>query len=570
MHDISIILLISYSLTVSLLLGAITHKIGLSPIVGYLCAGILLGPFTPGFVGDTQVASQLAEIGVILLMFGVGLHFKTKDLLKVKNVAVPAAILLSIVIVLLTTMAARFLGYPYVYGSFFGVAISVASTVVLIRLLTDHGLLHSSDGHISVGWLIVEDILTIIVLVLLPSIKMVYDSGAIDGLYGAFFIAIGKIALLIALVFILGKKLLPLLMDYMARTRSRELFTLSVLAVAMGVATGSAVVFGVSMALGAFLAGLVVGQSDVSHQAATDALPMKDAFAVLFFVSIGMLFNPFETKEHFALIVLLIFLVLCVRPLISVVFLLFCKVPLSSSIRIGFSRVQIAEFSFILAEAARHIGLLPPYATSVLVSCAIVTITLTPIIFNMTPHIEKIFLRFFPSLSVRIPGIASEDSKIISQSNSAIVVGFGPVGQTLSRILLESGIEPVVIDMNIDTIKNLRAEGRRAIYGDATNKEILLASGVTSAKFFVVTLPTSTRYEVVAVGKQLNPSMKIIMRAHYVSDKGKFFGASDATVVYEELETAVALAEVLLKEMHVDTDITHKVEAIRRELTASV
>lgn len=571
MHDISLILLIAYGLTFALFLGAITNRIGLSPIVGYLLAGIVIGPYTPGFEGDEKIAAQLAEIGVILLMFGVGLHFHLEDLLRVRYIALPGAVFQVSAAIALTVGVVMGFSYDLGFGLILGTAISVASTVVLIRALVDNQILHTKQGHIAVGWLIVEDIFTIVALVLLPVLQGAIDAGNISAIFLSFGEVLVKIGALTVLVLVVGKKILPKLMNYMARTRSSELFTLAVLVAALGVATGSSELLGVSMALGAFLAGMVVGQSDVSHQATSNLLPMKDVFTVLFFVSIGMLFNPYATVEHAGLIASILGVIIIGKPLAAIVIVLLFGYPLKTALVISVALAQIGEFSFILGQVAKEHGFLPDFATSVLVTCAIVSITLNPLLFKLIDPFERWILskpflaKFLPKQEKDLADVEIEDGS----SPRAIVVGYGPVGQTLTRILMESDIEPLIIDMNVDTVRRLRSKGKKAIYGDASSVEILTSAGIKNAEFILVTLPHEIRYEIVATALSLNPDIKIILRAHYLSEQNNLTQSSISAVVYEELEAAVALADTLLKEMGVEEDtVKEKVEAIRNELTA--
>jgi CPA2 family monovalent cation:H+ antiporter-2 len=575
MHDTSLILLVSIGLAFALLFGAITNRLGLSPIVGYLLAGVMVGPYTPGFVADANIASQLAELGVILLMFGVGLHFHVKDLIRVRSIALPGAVAQITTATLLTAGVAALFGLPVSTGLILGMAISVASTVVLIRVLMDNGVLHTPQGHVAVGWLVVEDLFTVVVLVLLPVVKNAVAVGNLASIGISLALTAGKIVLLVVLVLVVGKRILPRLMSSMARTRSRELFTLSVLVVALGIATGSAQIFGVSMALGAFLAGMVVGQSDVSHQAASDALPMRDAFAVLFFVSVGMLFNPTATLENWGLTLSVLAVILVGKPLAALGIVIVLGYPLRTALTAAVALAQIGEFSFILGEMARSLGFLSEAGTGVLVSCAIVSITVNPLMFRLIGPAER-WIQARPSLRrwlgarpeddtlTRLDGSASAEPPIAS----AVVVGYGPVGQTLTRILRDFTMDPVVIDLNVDTVKQLRAEGARAIYGDASREEILQAAGIHEAEFLLVTLPDeSARGPIIAMALAMKPDLKVLVRAHYIGERATLEGSGVAAVAYEEAEVAVALAEMLLQQIGVsEEDVQARAGAVRSEL----
>jgi len=562
-HDVSLILLVTVGLAFALLFGAITNRVGLSPIVGYLLAGIMVGPYTPGFVGDASIASQLAEMGVILLMFGVGLHFHVSDLVRVRGVALPgAAVQITAATGLTAGICYLFFGTPLVTGVLLGVAVSVASTVVLIRVLMDNGVLHTQSGHVAVGWLVVEDLFTIIVLVVLPVLKDVLRSGDLSSLGSSLGWTGVKIVLLVALVLVGGRRVVPWLMNYMARTRSRELFTLSVLVAALGVAACSAQIFGVSMALGAFLAGMVVGQSDVSHQAASDALPMRDAFAVLFFVSVGMLFDPRETLANWGLMLSVLGVVLIGKPLAAYLIVHILGYSQLTAMTAAVALSQIGEFSFILGEEARALGFITHGQTSVLVSCAIISITLNPILFRFVPRMAR-WLESKPAFNrwkltnAEVDSLASldEPTRTAASGVSAVVVGYGPVGQTLTRILRDFQIEPTIVDFNVDTVRRLRGEGMRAIYGDASREEILKAAGVDRAEYLMVTLPDrDARGPIITAALAMQPNLKILVRGHYLAERKALENLGVSAIAYEEAEVAVALAELLLAQIGVGQD----------------
>src|SRR5262245_6976206 len=452
MHEFGLLFTLTIGLTVALILGYVTHRLGLSPILGYLLAGIVLGPHTPGPVVDSKVAEQFAEIGVILLMFGVGLHFSVKDLLVVKGIAVPGAVGQSVVATALGTLVAWSLGWGLAGGVVLGIAVSVASTVVLLRGLEEHGGLQSPEGRIAVGWLIVEDIFTVLVLVLLPVIAGSTTDGS-AGL-GPALVSIGgaclKLGLLAVVVLYAGGKIIPWMLTRVARTRSRELFTLTVLAVALAIATGSAHFFGASMALGAFLAGMVVGQSKESHQAAADALPMRDAFAVLFFVAVGMLFDPRFLVQRPALVVSILGIILVAKPLIALLIVVFLGHSVRAALTVAVGLAQIGEFSFILADQGRRLDVLPAEGHSVLVASALLSIGLNPLLFRAVRPIEQA-LRRRPGLWKLLNARAERRGRALNEETvdvrsrvegpaRAIVVGYGPVGQTVTRILQEFGI----------------------------------------------------------------------------------------------------------------------------------
>jgi monovalent cation:H+ antiporter-2, CPA2 family len=560
MHDVGLLLTLTLGLTFALILGYVTHRIGLSPILGYLLAGVVIGPYTPGPVADKDVANQFAEIGVILLMFGVGLHFSLKDLLAVKGIAIPGAVGQSLVATGLGATVAASLGWGIGSGVVLGIAISVASTVVLMRGLEEHSGLQTPESRIAVGWLIVEDIFTVLVLVLLPVLVSSFKAGA-GGTQGVL-LSIGgatlKLVLLAVVVLYAGGKIIPWILTRVARTRSRELFTLTVLAVALAIATGSSHFFGASMALGAFLAGMVVGQSKESHQAAADALPMRDAFAVLFFVSVGMLFDPRFLLERPVLVLSIMGIILLAKPLIALVIVIVLGYSMRTALTVAVGLAQIGEFSFILADQANRLGVLPPEGSSVLIASALLSISLNPLLFRSVRPLEK-WLRRRPKLWRALNALAEKRGRALNvdtidtqartrEAPRAIVVGYGPVGQTVTRILQEFKIHPIIIDLNIDTIARLKGEGLSALYGDASKSEILKHAGVDKAKYLILTLPDlEARTPVIIEARRLNAELNIIVRAHYLTEK-KVLGELGVTAAaYEEAEAAVGLSELLLR-----------------------
>jgi monovalent cation:H+ antiporter-2, CPA2 family len=387
-HELDLIFTLTGGLTAALLFGLAAQRLKLSPIVGYLLAGVAVGPFTPGFVANAGIAQQLAELGVILLMFGVGLHFHIDELLAVRRVAIPGALAQIAAATGLGVIVALAFGWSLGAGLVFGLAISVASTVVLLRVLTDHDAIASQEGHVAVGWLLVEDVFTVIVLVLLP-ILAGGEGGSTASVLLSIGVAVLKIALLIAFTLVVGRRVIPALLGYVERTRSRELFTLTVLVLALGIGVGSAELLGASMALGAFLAGMVVGQSEFAARAANDALPMRDAFAVLFFVSMGMLLDPRAILPNAALTLATLAVILAGKPIAALGVLLALRRPPSVAARVALSLSQIGEFSFILAALGEKVGVLPERATPALVGAAIVSIAVNPLLFRRSETVAR-------------------------------------------------------------------------------------------------------------------------------------------------------------------------------------
>lgn len=564
-HNIDLILTLAGGLGFALILGFATQKLRLSPIVGYLLAGVVVGPYSPGFVADADTAAQCAEIGVILLMFGVGLHFHLKDLLAVRTVALPGAI---VQILLATAMGVGItwgFGWPLESGIVFGMAISVASTVVLTRVLADNRALHTPTGHIAVGWLIVEDLFTILALVMLPALSGALQGGEVGSVWATLGETMLKLCALVVFTLVVGQKLIPWLLGYVARTGTRDLFTLAVLALALCIAVGSAKFFGASMALGAFLAGMVVGQSDFSARAAAEALPLRDAFAVLFFVSVGMLFDPASLAQSWPLMLATLAVVLVGKSLAAVAVVLLLRRPLHAALSVAVALAQIGEFSFILAAVATNLNLLPPEATGALVVASLVSITLNPLLFKAVDPAT----RWLESKGLA-PARSGDKEDVHPASpdrHHVVVVGYGPVGRTLSRILRDNSIEVVVIDMNLDTVQQLRAEGESAVFGDATQHEILRHAGVENAQGLIISSFTVAAREVVDAAKELNPALRVFTHTTYLREAEELRASGAKAVFSGEGEVALAMAVFLLKELgatpeQVDTER----QRIRQEL----
>ena len=552
MHAYDLILTLTGGLGAALVLGYITQRLGLSPIVGYLVAGTLLGPHTPGFVADTSLAEQLAEVGVILLMFGVGLQFHIDELLAVRRVAVPGAVAQSVVATLLGVLLTRAMGWDWSAGLVFGMALAVASTVVLIRVLADNNDLHTQAGHIAVGWLVVEDLFTVIALVLLPAMFGQQTDGS--PLWLALTFTALKVGALVAFTAVVGARVIPRVLDYVANTRSRELFTLTVLVIALGIAVGSALIFSVSMALGAFLAGMVVGRSEYSFRAASEALPMRDAFAVLFFVSVGMLLDPGALIESPQLVLGALAVVLIGKPLVAMLIVHFMQYPLKTALTIGVALAQIGEFSFILATLGRELGLLTTEATNAIVATAIATIILNPVAYRTVRPIERWVIGHPRLRAVLDPaGVIPADLKATrtkptaDATHRAVIIGFGPTGRAVVRLLRDNGISPTVIDLNMDAVRALRHEGVDAIYGDATRPETLHAAGVAKAGSLILgSAGMANSAEVIRAARELNPNIRVLARAAYLRDVPTLQSAGANSVYSGEGEVALAFIEDIL------------------------
>ncbi len=547
---------------IALLFGYLAQKLRLSVIVGYLAAGFLIGPLTPGFVADPELANNLSEAGIILLMFGVGLHFNTEDLMSVKGIAIPGAIAQSVGAATFGILVSMMDGYSLVEGVFLGLGLSVASTVVLLRVLTDAGRLNTYAGTVAVGWLVVEDIFTVLMLVLLPSIGPALAAGnsiSFLTILSAIGMAIVKLILLWILVMVVGGRVVPWLLKRILRTRSHELFTLTVLSAAFLTALFAAYVFDASFALGAFLGGMVVGKSKVSHQAAAELIPLRDAFAVLFFLSVGMLFRPAFLIEQPVIIILALMIVLLVKPLIAIgiVSLLGCTAETAFTIAAGLS--QIGEFSFILAQTGLGMNLISENIYSVLIACALVSIAVNPFCMKAVPHMVTL-ARAHPALWHFLNHRAEKKTAEISKSTTdfmetakegeifAIIAGYGPTGQAAAESVAAAGLSPVILEMNIDTVSALEAKGIATVYGDITKTEILKAAGIERAPYFIITVPATEPAALAAMAaKNLNPNIVIFARTRFLQDADILKDAGVDHVISEESAIVDRLAETVAK-----------------------
>ena len=527
-------------------LGFLAQKLKLSPIIGYLLAGVIVGPYTPnGMNADLEIAEQCAEIGVILLMFGVGLHFHFNDLIAVRKTALPGAIIQIAGATGLGILAALLLGWPWTVGAAMGTAISVASTVVLTRILSDNRVLHTPGGHIALGWLIVEDLFTILAIVLLP-VLMSPDGANLWQTIGFTFL---KLTGLFLIVLFVGQKIIPWVLTQVARTGTRELFTLAVLAIALGIAYGASELFGASMALGAFLAGMVVGQSEFSARAASEALPMRDAFAVLFFVSVGMLVNPTNILSNWQLILIMLAIVMLGKPIIAFLVVIALRKPIKLALIVSVALAQIGEFSFVMASMGEKYGLISEEVTAAIIITAVISITLNPFIYKRIPPLLK---KIENSRLNQYLSHKKEENRIQpvhEDSQRLIVVGYGPVGRTLARILEDNHIEPVIIEMNIDTVRELRNNHKLVIHGDATNTEILRSAGIENACGLIISSMAIPAREVVDAARSIKPDIPVTMYSFYLRGIGSLRAIENSIVVSGEESAAVAMASHLLRQL---------------------
>ncbi len=535
MHELSVLMTFTGGLAGALALGFLAQRLKLSPIIGYLLAGIAVGPFTPGFVANRAVAEQFAEIGVILLLFGIGLRFHLQELIAVWRVAVPGALIQSTVSTVVLALLLRPFGWSWTSGLILGIAISVASTVVMAHVLGEHHDLHAQIGHIAIGWTVVEDLLTVAALLLLP-ILFASGTSARQSAGAALGMAALKIVLLIAAIVLLGRYVIPWALERVEKTRSRELFTLAVLVLALGIAVGSAQIFGVSMALGAFLAGLAVGRSEFATRAAIDALPMRDAFAVLFFVSVGMLVDPRSLVRGPLLIGVVLAVVIVIKPLAALLTVRFLGVPMTTAIPVGAAFSQVGEFSFILGALARQLGLLSDIGWNALVAASVISIAVNPFVYRYARHY----------LSWPVKQVSPESlPRVAGSSNDCILVGFGPVGRIVRRLLVDRGSSVNVIDLNLETVRKMKADGMAALYGDVLRPGTLEEAGIASAHSFILSADVEDAAEIIRYARQLNPKLNIFARCAHLRDAAALKQAGANVVAAGEAEVGVALAEAV-------------------------
>ncbi|WP_298967428.1 YbaL family putative K(+) efflux transporter [uncultured Methylobacterium sp.] len=526
-HASELIAIIALGLVFAFIGGMLAQRLRLPPLVGYLVAGIAVGPYTPGFVGNGELASQLAEVGVILLMFGVGLHFSIGDLMAVRSIALPGAVVQIVVATLMGVGLSFAWGWGLGAGLVFGLALSVASTVVLLRALEERGLLDSDKGRIAVGWLIVEDLAMVLTLVLLPALAgplggesagLAHAAGG-GSLWLTLGLTVAKVAAFATLMLIGGRRVVPWLLDQAARTGSRELFTLAVLALALGIAYGSAELFGVSFALGAFFAGMVLAESDLSHQAAADSLPLQDAFAVLFFVSVGMLFDPGILIRAPLSVLAVLGVILVGKSIAAVAIVLAFRHPLGTALTIAASLAQIGEFSFILVGLGIGLKLLPEQGRDLILAGSLLSITLNPLFFAGVERLIGVMARR-PSLAARFERRGAGAVSILAEGaprprGHAVVVGYGRVGSSIGKALEAWDLPFVVVERDRRRVEELRAAGLTAVFGDAGAPGILDAADIAAARLLVVASPDAHQARrLIAIAREANPGIDTVIRTH--------------------------------------------------------
>ena len=563
-HNVSLISTIAAGFGLAIVLGFLASRLRMPPLVGYLLAGIAIGPATPGFVADIDLAGQLAEIGVMLLMFGVGLHFSMKDLLAVKRIAVPGAVVQIMVATALGYGLARWWGWSSGAALVFGLALSVASTVVLLRALEARGQLETANGSIAVGWLVVEDLVMVLVLVLLPPLAGLLDpqaGGAAtvrperSDLLATVGWTLTKVAAFIALMLVVGRRIFPRLLWAVAGTGSRELFTLCVVAVAVGVAYGSAALFDVSFALGAFFAGMMMRESQYAHRAADESLPLRDAFSVLFFVSVGMLFDPQVILQQPLKVLAVVAIIVLGKTLAAIALVLAFRYPLNTALIVGASLAQIGEFSFILAGLGKALGLLPAEGQSLILAGALISIALNTLLFAAVEPAKAWILRksaWARRMELRDDPLAelpasTDEAKL---SGQVVLVGYGRVGRQVAEALQARGLHVVVAEQEREAVEALRARGMPAVVGDASEPAVLIQAHIARAALLVIAGGDSLQArQMVETARQLNPDLRVLLRAHNEEEARLLREAALGEVFVAEACLAQALAQRALEGM---------------------
>ncbi|MBL8535399.1 MAG: Kef family K(+) transporter [Betaproteobacteria bacterium] len=566
-HSMPLISTIAASLGLAMVLGFVAARLSMPPLVGYLLAGVALGPATPGFVADVELAGQLAEIGVMLLMFGVGLHFSLDDLLAVKRIAVPGAIVQIAAATALGAVTALWWGWTSGGALVFGLALSVASTVVLLRALESRGQIDSVNGRIAVGWLVVEDLVMVLVLVLLPSVAAMTSSGESTGsvedgepLWLLLAITLGKVAAFVVLMLVAGKRLLPRLLWIIAKTGSRELFTLCVIAAAVGVAYGSAHMFGVSFALGAFFAGMMMRESELSHRAAEESLPLRDAFSVLFFVSVGMLFDPMILLDEPLRVLAVVAIIVIGKTLAAIALVLAFRYPLTTALTVGASLAQIGEFSFILAGLGTTLGWLPPEGNSLILAGALISMSLNPFLFSAVEPVQAFIRRnsaFARRLEQPDDPLATLPYTVDERqlTGQVVLVGYGRIGRRVARLLDEARVPHVIAEQKRDAVEELRKAGKPAVAGDAAEAGVLIQAHIARAAVLIITTPdTLASRRMVDTARALNPGIEVALVVPNGEEARRISRDGTGEVFLAEETQARAMTDHVLARMGIAAD----------------
>jgi monovalent cation:H+ antiporter-2, CPA2 family len=560
-HDVPLITTIAAALGLALIMGFVAARLRLPALVGYLIAGIIIGPATPGFVADIELSNQLAEIGVMLLMFGVGLHFSLDDLLAVRRIALPGAIVQIVAATLLGIGVTALWGWSFAAGIVFGLALSVASTVVLLRALESRGVLESVNGRIAVGWLVVEDLVMVLVLVLLPPFSVwlggnsaVPAEGAGDqSLLITLVFTLGRVSVFIALMLVVGRRLFPWLLWQIARTGSRELFTLCVIAAAVGIAYGSAELFGVSFALGAFFAGMVMRESPLSYRAAEESLPLRDAFSVLFFVSVGMLFDPHVLISEPIHVIVVVAIIVFGKSLAAFFLVLLFRYPLNTALTVSASLAQIGEFSFILANLGVSLGLLPTEGQSLILAGAIISIALNPLVFHAVEPAQA-WIRSRSKLAQTLErpddplAVLPMTVDLNRLTGQVVLVGYGRVGRRIGEALAANGISFVVAEENREIVEKLRERGVPAVSGDASEPTVLIQAHIHRARMLVIATPdTLDVRRMIEIARTVNPRIETVVRMHSEEEAVLLEKENAGKVFLGEHELALAMTRYVLE-----------------------
>ncbi|MFT4060247.1 MAG: cation:proton antiporter [Legionella sp.] len=545
MHpSLPLITTVAMGFALALVFGFIAVRLKIPALVGYLLAGVTMGPFTPGLMADNKIAQELAEIGIMLLMFGVGLHFSLSDLMRVRKIAIPGAIVQMVAATILGGCAAMMWGWNYSSALIFGLSLSVASTVVLLRALEERRALESINGHIAVGWLLVEDLAMVVVLVVLPPLSHWLVGSSSIGVQKSLWLVLGftliKVSTFIAFMLLVGRRFFPKLLWHVARTGSRELFTLCVISAAISIAYLAAKLFGVSFALGAFFAGMIMRESSLSHRAAQESLPLRDAFAVLFFVSVGMLFNPSALVEQPFQILIVVGIIVIGKSIVAFMLVLAFRYPLQSALIVSASLAQIGEFSFILAELGVRLNMLPKEGLNFILAGALISIAINPLVFKLVNPVHT-WIKSYPRLMsflecahdplAELPMTTKEEYL----AGQVVLVGYGRVGKRVVHLISEKAIPYVVVDENRELIESLRAAGFSAVYGDASDPSVLIQSHIARASMLMIlTSDTVNVRKMIQCAYKLNPEIEIVVRTH---------DEEEAMLLQEEISGKVFFAE---------------------------
>jgi len=562
-HNLSLITTIAAAFALALIFGLIAEKLKLPALIGYLFAGIIIGPATPGFVADIEIASQLSEIGVMLLMFGVGLHFSVQDLMSVKRIALPGALAQMTLATLLGMLVAHTWGWSMGHGLVFGLSLSCASTVVLLKALESRRILESMNGKIAVGWLVVEDMVTVLVLVLMPALAGVLggqgEATNANAIWETIGVTLLEITGFVVVMLVIGKRVLPWLLWYVAGTGSRELFTLTVIAVAIGVAFFASSLFHVSFALGAFFAGMIMRESEYSHRAAEDSLPFRDAFAVLFFVAVGMLFDPSILIKQPVQVLSVVAIIILGKSLAAVAIVLALRYPLNTALTVAASLGQIGEFSFILAGLGVSLNLLSADGMSLVLAGALISIALNPVVFasikplanwvvNKSDVARRLSLRMDPYGELPM----STERKFLE--GQVVLVGYGRVGKRIAQSLTDSAIPFVVAEQNRELVEKLRKQGQPAVSGNAADPMVLIQAHIANAAMLIIATPDAMDIrKIVDIAKQLKPDIEVVIRTHHEDEYQRLQKDLGQAVFFGEEELAKGMSAHVLQrfERHV-------------------